>query len=177
MIRVRRHASGEVCPAARGRMPVADRNTGYSPMVITLRERRHVRLAGASWLTALLGFSGYERCWALYDPCGAEARLSVAEWNRTLRSAGEVREAQLWAAQFIEASDLARQEKAAAGSGWLQVPPAPVRVTEWRVVLFGGRSFFAPLFNVTPVFLLPVRDVLPATGADCGCGDDGGERG
>jgi hypothetical protein len=35
--------------------------------------------------------------------------------------------------------------------------------------MFVGRSLYAPLFNVTALCLLPVRDVLPATGADCGC--------
>lgn len=179
MIRTHRHATGSLCPSARAnRLPVSDRNAGYAPMVIAIRERHDMRFAGTSWLTALVGYDGYERCWALYDPAGTEARPSVAEWNKTLRSPGNGPEAQLWAAQYIEASDLLRQEQNAAGSGWLAVPAAPVRVTEWRVATFSGRSFFAPLCNVTPVCRLPVRDVLAATGDDCGClslSDLGGE--
>ncbi|MDI6104359.1 hypothetical protein QLQ12_37790 [Actinoplanes sp. NEAU-A12] len=150
-------------------MPLADRNAGYAPQTIVLKDRHEVGVAASWWLDVLLGFHGRERHWALYDPEGTGVRLEVVKWNTTLRDPGDVAAAQQWATLFVEASDLLRQEQAAAGTGWLTVPAAPARVTEWRAVLFAGRSFYAPLFNVSSLCMLPVRDVLPATGADCAC--------
>jgi hypothetical protein len=170
VIEVRRHEDGKRCPFhawVRDRLPLADRNAGYAPQTIVLRDREAVEMAVPQWLNALLGFDARQRSWALYDPVFVP--FEVAQWNSTLRDPGDVAAAQQWAALYLESTDLSRQEKVAAGKGWLSVPAAPVRVTEWRAVLCGRRAFYAPLFNVSSICFLPVRDVLPATGAECAC--------
>ncbi|BBH66465.1 hypothetical protein ACTI_31500 [Actinoplanes sp. OR16] len=169
---MRRQVDGLRCPFAaehRVRLPVADRHAGYAPETIVLGDRHEVRQAALQWLNVLLRFHGGLRCWVLHDPAVTDARLDVVERNASLRNPADVVAAQRWAASVVEASDVARQERAAADEGWLSVPAAPARVTEWRAVVCAGRPFYAPLFNVTSVCSLPVRDVLPATGADCAC--------
>ena len=170
---VHRHEGDFGCPFGveeRRRCPPADRNAGYAPAVIVLDDLEDARSAGGSWLTVLLGFHIQAGCWALYaPPAHGDRRLPVEALNATQRDPGAVAAAQHWAARHVEESDVARQEEEAAESGLPADPLAPVQVTEWRVVILRGRSFYAPLCNVTPVCETPVKDLLPVTGADCGC--------
>ena len=173
MPEVHRHEGDFGCPfgaEVRRRNPLADRNAGYAPAVIVLEDLEDARSAGVSWLTGLLGFHVQAGCWALYTPPELDdRRLLVEALNATQRDPGAVAAAQQWATGHIEDSDVARQEEEAAEAGLPADPLPPVQVTEWRVVVLRGRPLYAPLCNVTPVCEIPVKDLLPATGADCGC--------
>jgi hypothetical protein len=173
MCEVLRHEGDLGCPFGveeRRRCPPADRNAGYAPAVIVLDDLEDARSAGGSWLTVLLGFHVQAGCWALYAPPERDdRRLPVEALNATERVPGAIAAAQEWAARHVEDSDVERQEGEVAESGLPANLLAPVQVTEWRVVMFRGRPFYAPLCNVTPVCEIPVKDLLPTTGADCGC--------
>lgn len=137
-------------------------NTTYDLMVAIRR-----------WLVGMLAFDRFAGRWVWLDHDDSREGLVVTEVNWDLTSPHAAGPAQQWAAELLsgDGSEVRLCDLQLCGGS-----VAPLRLTEWRSVWYGGIRHYAPLFAGTQTCHIPVSDLDPATGAACFCTKRKGER-